>query len=60
MKERRVKAFAHITGGGLVENIARVIPLELSAVVDANKWEVPKVFGWLADKVYVPKTSCLS
>ncbi|XP_071119919.1 trifunctional purine biosynthetic protein adenosine-3-like isoform X3 [Mytilus edulis] len=50
MKEMKVKAFAHITGGGLTENVARVLPSELAASIDANKWNIPAVFGWLADK----------
>ncbi|CAG2225295.1 GART [Mytilus edulis] len=50
MKEMKVKAFAHITGGGLVENVARVLPSDLTASIDANKWNIPAVFGWLADK----------
>ena len=47
----KVKAFAHITGGGLLENIARILPSELTVSIDASKWDVPAVFGWLADKV---------
>ncbi len=43
-----VKAFAHITGGGLVENIPRVLPEGLAAGVDAGAWAVPDVFRWLA------------
>ncbi|XP_076114249.1 trifunctional purine biosynthetic protein adenosine-3-like isoform X2 [Mytilus galloprovincialis] len=50
MKEMKVKAFAHITGGGLTENVARVLPSDLAASIDANKWKIPAVFGWLADK----------
>ena len=51
MKEMKVKAFAHITGGGLLENVSRILPSELAALIDASKWNVPAVFGWLADKV---------
>ncbi len=45
-----VKAAAHITGGGFVENIPRVLPRTLSATVDASSWEMPGVFNWLQDK----------
>jgi phosphoribosylformylglycinamidine cyclo-ligase len=44
-----VKALAHITGGGLVENIPRVIPPEVSVELDALAWPLPPVFRWLAE-----------
>ncbi len=43
-----VKALAHITGGGFVDNIPRVLPDKMSARVDLSAIAVPKVFGWLA------------
>ncbi len=43
-----VHALAHITGGGLVENLPRVLPGGLAARLDAASWPEPAVFGWLA------------
>ncbi len=40
----RVHALAHITGGGLLENLDRALPKDLDAVVETSSWEVPNVF----------------
>ncbi|KAJ0176840.1 hypothetical protein K1T71_008019 [Dendrolimus kikuchii] len=45
----KVKAVAHITGGGLVENIPRVIPDTVRARLNAHWWHVHQVFAWIAD-----------
>ena len=45
-----VHALAHITGGGLTENLPRVLPEALGAEIDLNAWPLPPVFGWLADE----------
>jgi phosphoribosylformylglycinamidine cyclo-ligase len=46
-RTRAVKALAHITGGGLSENLPRVLPAGLAAHVDLSAWTAPAVFGWL-------------
>jgi phosphoribosylformylglycinamidine cyclo-ligase len=43
-----IKAMAHITGGGFIDNIPRMLPEGLAAHIDLARIEVPKVFGWLA------------
>jgi phosphoribosylformylglycinamidine cyclo-ligase len=42
-----VKGMAHITGGGLTENVPRVLPEGVKAVIDQSKWQRPKLFDWL-------------
>jgi phosphoribosylformylglycinamidine cyclo-ligase len=42
-----VKALAHITGGGLIENPPRVVPADCGFRLDASRWKLPPVFGWL-------------
>ena len=42
-----IHAMAHITGGGLLENIPRVLPEGAQAVVDNSSWQLPAVFKWL-------------
>lgn len=42
-----IHAMAHITGGGLLENIPRVLPEGAQAVVDNSSWQLPAVFEWL-------------
>lgn len=45
----KIKALAHITGGGFTENIPRVLPENLAANIDRSTIEAPAVFGWLAN-----------
>ncbi|EEY22532.1 phosphoribosylamine-glycine ligase [Verticillium alfalfae VaMs.102] len=42
-----VKGLAHITGGGLIDNVPRMLPDELAAEIDLTSWQVPAVFKWL-------------
>lgn len=47
MAALEVKGMAHITGGGLVENIPRVLPDNVVAEIQKNAWEMPPLFSWL-------------
>ncbi len=49
-----VTGLAHITGGGLVENLPRALPQGLMGVLDAGAWTLPGVFAWLAETGSVP------
>lgn len=44
-----VRALVHITGGGLVENIPRVLPANIDAVIDPQTWSLPPIFTWLQE-----------
>ncbi|MCU7873368.1 MAG: phosphoribosylformylglycinamidine cyclo-ligase [Candidatus Thiodiazotropha sp. (ex Lucinoma borealis)] len=47
MQQVEIHALAHITGGGLPENLPRVLPPGCKAVIDSDSWQLPPVFGWL-------------
>lgn len=42
-----IHGIAHITGGGLLENLGRILPEDASAVIHPGSWDVPPVFGWI-------------
>jgi len=46
----RVRGMAHITGGGFVDNLPRVLPADCLAVVDRSAWTVPPLFRFIAEK----------
>ncbi len=54
-----VHAIAHITGGGLVENVPRVLPPGTCALIDANAWETPEVFTWLLTTADIERNEML-
>jgi phosphoribosylformylglycinamidine cyclo-ligase len=47
MSEVDVKGLAHITGGGLIENIPRILPSDTLAQLERGSWPQPPLFGWL-------------
>ncbi len=54
-----VNACAHITGGGLIENIPRVLPDHLAAYIQQDGWDRPPVFTWLQETGHVQETEML-
>ena len=50
MRAGRIHAAAHITGGGLLENVPRVLPQGCRARIDAGAWPLPPLFQWLREK----------
>jgi phosphoribosylformylglycinamidine cyclo-ligase len=45
-----IKGLAHITGGGLLDNVPRILPEDCSAVIEKGAWEIPAVFSFLQEK----------
>ncbi|MFC5738351.1 phosphoribosylformylglycinamidine cyclo-ligase [Sinirhodobacter huangdaonensis] len=54
-----VHALAHITGGGLTENLPRVLPEGLGASIDLSSWQLPGVFRWLAETAQMAEPELL-
>lgn len=50
-----LRAVAHITGGGLPENLARVLPGTVDAILAEDSWERPAIFGWLQERGKIPE-----
>lgn len=58
MQKIAVKGMAHITGGGLVENIPRVLREGLTAELDQKAWPLPPLFKWLQGTAASPMRKC--
>ncbi|WP_303721111.1 phosphoribosylformylglycinamidine cyclo-ligase [Malonomonas rubra] len=56
MRDFTIKGVAHITGGGLLENLPRVLPQKCKAIVDRNSWEKPAIFEMLREGGSIPET----
>jgi phosphoribosylformylglycinamidine cyclo-ligase len=52
---RMIKGLAHITGGGLVDNIPRVLPKDCDARIETNAWKIPAIFEHLRREGAVPR-----
>ena len=50
MKQVKIKGMAHITGGGLIENVPRVLPEGTQCRIDGKSWTRPAIFEWLEEK----------
>ena len=50
MQTLTIKGMAHITGGGITENVPRVLPENVVADIDSKSWELPKLFKWLQEQ----------
>ncbi len=53
-----VHGFSHITGGGMFDNVERILPNGLSATVDASAWSIPPVFNYLLSFADVERDEC--
>jgi phosphoribosylformylglycinamidine cyclo-ligase len=47
---RMIRGLAHITGGGLIDNIPRVLPKNCDAVIDTRRWRVPEIFRFIGEE----------
>ncbi len=54
-----IHALAHITGGGLPENLPRVLPTGTQAVINTDSWQRPAIFQWLQEQGQVPESEML-
>ena len=50
-----IKGMAHITGGGITDNLPRILPAGTSARVNRTSWRVPPIFRWLGESGRVPE-----
>jgi phosphoribosylformylglycinamidine cyclo-ligase len=55
LEARALKGMAHITGGGITDNLPRILPDGVHAVIDRSTWQVPAVFAWLQRTGSVPR-----
>jgi phosphoribosylformylglycinamidine cyclo-ligase len=54
LETRRIKGMAHITGGGITDNLPRILPPGTAAAIDTRAWTVPPLFQWVQQSGQVP------
>jgi phosphoribosylformylglycinamidine cyclo-ligase len=54
-----IKGMAHITGGGITENLPRILPEGMAARVRTSSWTVPRLFTWLQESGRVPTSDMM-
>jgi phosphoribosylformylglycinamidine cyclo-ligase len=59
LPEQIIKGMAHVTGGGITENLPRILPTGTDAVIDCSRWEPPPIFNWLQRTGHVPEADML-
>ncbi|KAK9501916.1 hypothetical protein O3M35_012551 [Rhynocoris fuscipes] len=59
LQQGLIKALAHITGGGLLENIPRILTDRLKVTLDSKLWNIPKIFPWLSTVGGINETEML-
>lgn len=59
LKQCDIRGIAHITGGGLTENLPRSLPAQSKAVINLNAWERPQIFNWLQTQGNIEDTEML-
>ena len=52
---KELHGLAHITGGGLIDNLPRVLPKDCDAVIETKAWKIPAIFEILAENGRVPR-----
>jgi len=55
-KQIQIRGIAHITGGGILENLPRILPEETQAAITLSSWTVPSIFNWLQQLGNIEKT----
>jgi phosphoribosylformylglycinamidine cyclo-ligase len=59
LRAHRIDGLAHITGGGLTENIVRVLPGKLGISISTSAWERPEVFNWIQENGAIEESEML-